>query len=183
MNADYRYVVAMEKYVAMQQLNKKERSEKLSSLDFITLTSLLACALIKLFSNSVKVQHESQNTLHEVEIVRELEEKNIIPFKGIHSSIKIFDFNIAKDNIFDYLKCYYNNNKNEFYTTDFYDEITEIRVLQVENTNSFTCDSQIVIIDGDYINELFVNPDLNISSFGSDSKTDIVVFLELAMLE
>ena len=42
MNADYRYVVAMEKYVAMQQLNKKERSEKLSSLDFITLTSLLA---------------------------------------------------------------------------------------------------------------------------------------------
>lgn len=79
------------------------------------------------------------------------------------------------------MKCYYNNNKNEFYTTDYYDEISEIRVLQVENTNSFNCDNQIVIIDGDYINELFNNPDLNISSLGSNSKTDIIRLLELIM--
>lgn len=179
MNADYRYVVAMEKYAYIQQLNEKERSEELSSLDYITLISLLACGLIKCFSDFVK--HESQDDLQEIEVIRELEEKNIIPFCRINSSIKIFDFNIAKDNIFDYLKCYYNNNKNEFYTTDYYDEIPEIRVLQVKNTNSFTCDNQIVIIDGDYINELFNNPDLNICSLGSNSTTDIVCLLELIM--
>lgn len=51
MNADYRYVIAMEKYVALQNLNKEEFGKELSSLDSITLNSLLACALIKLFSN------------------------------------------------------------------------------------------------------------------------------------
>ena len=68
----------------------------------------------------------------EIEIVRELEEKNIIPFEKINSSVKIFDFNIAQDNIFDYLKCYYDQNKNQFYTTDYYDEIPEIRILQLK---------------------------------------------------
>ena len=179
MNADYRYVAAMEKYITIQQLNEKERGEMLISLDYATLISLLACGLIKRFSDCVK--REAQDELQEIEIVRKLEENNVIPFKGIYPSIKIFDFNIAEDNIFDYLKCYYNNNKNEFYTTDYYDEIPEIRVLQVENTNSFTCDNQIVIIDGDYINELFNNPDLNISSLGSNSKTDIIRLLELIM--
>ena len=185
MNADYRYVIAMEKYVTIQKINKAkpELRKELSSLDSITLTSLLACALIKLFSNSVKTYQDRQDNLMETEIVRELEEKNIIPFEKINSSVKIFDFNIAQDNIFDYLKCYYNQNKNEFYTTDFYDDIPEIRILQVENTNSFTYDNKIFIIDGDYINELFNNPDLNISSLGCDSKTDIIRFLELTMLE
>lgn len=185
MNADYRYVIAMEKYVAIQKLNKAklEFSNELSSLDPITLNSLLACALIKLFSNSIKTYQERQDNLMEIEIVRELEEKNIIPFEKINSSVKIFDFNIAQDNIFDYLKCYYNKNKNEFYTTDYYDEIPEIRILQVENKNSFTSDNKIVIIDGYYINELFNNPDLKICSLGFDSKTDIIRFLELTMLE
>jgi hypothetical protein len=179
MNADYRYVAVMEKYITIQQLNEKERGEELLSFNYITLISLLACGLIKCFSDYVKL--EAQDELQEIEIVHELKEKNIIPFKGIHPSIKIFDFNISEDNIFDYLKCYYNNNKNEFYTTDYYDEISEIRVLQVENTNSFNCDNQIVIIDGYYINELFNNPDLKISSLGSNSKTDIVRLLELIM--
>ena len=179
MNADYRYVSAMEKYLTIQQLDEKERSKELLSLNHITLISLLACGLIKCFSDYVK--REAQDELQEIEIVRELEENNVIPFKGINSSIKIFDYNIAKDNIFEYLKCFYNNNKKEFYTTDYYDEISEIRVLQVKNTNSFTCDNQIVIIDGDYINELFNNPDLNISSLGSNSKTDIIRLLELIM--
>ena len=183
MNADYRYVIAMEKYVAIQKINKEKFSNELSSLDSITLTSLLACALIKLFSNSVKTHQEAQDDLMEIEIVRELEEKNIIPFEKINLSVKIFDFNIAQDNIFDYLKCYYNQNKNEFYTTDSYDEIPEIRILQVENTNSFTYDNKIFIIDGYHINELFDNPDLNICSLGFDSKTDIIRFLELTMLE
>ena len=185
MNADYRYVIAMEKYVAIQKINKAkpELRKELSSLDSITLTSLLACALIKLFSNSVKTYQESQDDLMEIEIVRELEEKNIIPFEKINSSVKVFDFNIAQDNIFDYLKCYYDQNKNEFYTTDYYDEIPEIRILQVVNTDSFTYDNKIFIIDGDYINELFNNPDLNICSLGFDSKTDIIRFLELTMLE
>lgn len=171
------------KICCYSKINKEEFSKELSSLDSITLTSLLACALIKLFSNSVKTHQEEQDDLMEIEIVRELEEKNIIPFKKINSSVKIFDFNIAQDNIFDYLKCYYNQNKNEFYTTDSYDEIPEIRILQVENTNSFTYDNKIFIIDGYYINELFDNPDLNICSLGFDSKTDIIRFLELTMLE
>lgn len=185
MNADYRYVIAMEKYVALQNLNKAklEFGKELSSLDSITLNSLLACALIKLFSNSVKNHQETQDNLMETEIVRELEEKNIIPFEKINSSVKIFDFNIAQDNIFDYLKCYYDQNKNKFYTTDYYDEIPGIRILQVENTDSFTYDNKIFIIDGDYINELFNNPYLNICSLGFDSKTDIIRFLELTMLE
>ena len=86
MNADYRYVIAMEKYVAIQKINKEEFSKELSSLDSITLTSLLACALIKLFSSSVKTHQEGQDNLIEIEIVRELEEKNIIPFEKINSS-------------------------------------------------------------------------------------------------
>lgn len=45
MNADYRYVIAMEKYVALQKINKEEFRKELSSLDSITLTSLLACAV------------------------------------------------------------------------------------------------------------------------------------------
>lgn len=183
MNADYRYVIAMEKYVAIQKINKEEFRKELSSLDPITLNSLLACALIKLFSNYVKTHQEAQDNLIEIEIVRELEEKNIIPFEKINSSVKIFDFNIAQDNIFDYLKCYYDKNKNNFYTTDYYDEIPEIRILQVKNTNSVTYDNKIFIIDGYYINELFNNPDLKICSLGFDSKTDIIQFLELTMLE
>lgn len=81
------------------------------------------------------------------------------------------------------MKCYYDKNKNNFYTTDYYDEIPEIRILQVKNTNSVTYDNKIFIIDGYYINELFNNPDLKICSLGFDSKTDIIQFLELTMLE
>lgn len=51
MNADYRYVIAMEKYVALQKINKEEFRKELSSLDSITLTSLLACLL------TVKICH------------------------------------------------------------------------------------------------------------------------------
>lgn len=78
MNADYRYVAAMEKYAYIQQLNEKERSEELSSLDYITLISLLACGLIKWFSDFVK--HESQDDLQEIEVIRELEEKKHYSF-------------------------------------------------------------------------------------------------------
>lgn len=81
MNADYRYVIAMEKYVAIQKINKEEFRKELSSLDPITLNSLLACALIKLFSNYVKTHQEAQDNLIEIEIVRELEEKILFHLK------------------------------------------------------------------------------------------------------
>ena len=68
----------MEKYLTIQQLDEKERGKELSSFNYITLISLLACVLIKCFSDFVK--HESQDDLQEIEVIRELEEKTLFLF-------------------------------------------------------------------------------------------------------